>query len=125
MSESNPAERIELALRLLREAENLIPADPGTPQCIQASEKIWGAWVQATKAYKHWETTRAYGLVLHELYERFPQHREVIHSAASSAGKLHSYGFYEGAVCPISLDIEKVWKGVETIKKILEVEHEA
>lgn len=117
--EMTPKKRIENAYKLLEEAERMLPVEWGTTECMQASEKIWAAWAQATKAYKHWETTRGYDSIIGELYNNYPKFEDELHHAHRTARCLHRDGFYEGISGPVKKDIEVVRTGIEIIEKIL------
>lgn len=115
--------KIKLAYRILEEAERMIPVKD-EPQLMQASEKVWAAFAQATKAYKHWRTERGYSSVISELYSKYPKYKDIIRNAHITARYLHSDGFYEGIASPTKEDIEIVKKAIGILDRIIGDESE-
>lgn len=112
-------EKLQLAYGLLREAGEKIPGET-TLECMQIAEKIWGAFAQATKAYKDWETDRAYSSLIGEIYKNYPQYKGDIRQAHITARYLHSDGFYLGIAAPSEEDIASVERGIKAIESILQ-----
>ena len=114
-------QKLRLAYNLLKEAKKKVP--PKTKEeSMQICEKIWGAFAQATKAYKGWKTDRGYYSVIGELYQKYPQYKQHIRQAHTTARTLHSDGFYEGIACPDEEDIAIIEKSVKIIQSILKEE---
>lgn len=106
------------AYELLREAKTHIPTKTQT-EAVQICKKLWAAWAQATKAYKHWRTERHYHSIIGELYRKYPDLENKIREVHIRARFLHCDGFYEGVYSPVKSDAKIIEEGIKIMEKIL------
>ena len=123
-SDMNPEERLRLAERLLREAEELRDRCARTGDlmaCVQAGEKAWGALFQALRAIKpDLRSGEVFDFVDHELPSMPGVPEDVVSAldrAAEGALTLHSYCFY-GARVKVCLRRDRYERIREAIRAI-------